>query len=85
MPAPATEQIDVQALLERLREEVRWGGNGADLSLRARARSAAEQFWAVTAERPPHGSPPVRFVKKALGAHASTSPAGNHPRSTGRG
>lgn len=27
----------------------------------------------------------VRFVKKALGAHASTSPAGNHPRSTGRG
>jgi SAM-dependent methyltransferase len=66
MPAPATEQIDVQALLERLREEVRWGGNGADLSLRARARSAAEQFWAVTAERPPHGSAPVRFVKKAL-------------------
>src|SRR4029453_11545237 len=66
MPAPATEQIDVQALLERLREEGGWGGNGADLSLRARARSAAEQFWAVTAERPPHGSAPVRFVKKTL-------------------
>jgi O-antigen chain-terminating methyltransferase len=67
MPAPAPEQIDVQALLERLREEVRWGGNGASsLTLRARARSAAEQFWAVTAERPPHGSPPTRVFKKAL-------------------
>jgi SAM-dependent methyltransferase len=66
MPAPATEQIDVQALLERLRDEVRWGGNGSSLTLRARARSAAEQFWAVTAERPPHGSAPVRFVKRLL-------------------
>jgi SAM-dependent methyltransferase len=67
MPAPAPEQIDVQALLERLREEVRWGGNGASsLTLRARARSAAEQFWAVTAERPPHGSAPTRTLKKAL-------------------
>ncbi|HEV8687550.1 MAG TPA: class I SAM-dependent methyltransferase [Gaiellaceae bacterium] len=67
MPAPAPEQIDVQALLERLREEVRWGGNGASsLTLRARARSAAEQFWAVTAERPPHGSAPTRLLKKGL-------------------
>ena len=66
MPAPATEQIDVQALLERLRDEVRWGGNGASLSMRARARSAAEQFWAVTAERPPHGSAPARFFKRLL-------------------
>jgi O-antigen chain-terminating methyltransferase len=66
MPAPATEQIDVQALLERLRDEVRWGGNGSALTLRARARSAAEQFWAVTAERPPHGGPPARFLKRLL-------------------
>jgi SAM-dependent methyltransferase len=66
MPAPATEQIDVQALLERLRDEVRWGGNGSALTLRARARSAAEQFWAVTAERPPHGSAPTRFLKRLL-------------------
>jgi len=66
MPAPPQEQVDVQALLERLREELRWGGNGSSLSTRARARSAAEQFWAVTAERPPHGSAPARFVKRAL-------------------
>ena len=66
MPAPPTEQVDVQALLERLRDELRWGANGSSLSMRARARSAAEQFWAVTAERPPHGSPPVQFLKRAL-------------------
>ena len=66
MAAPAQEQVDVQALLERLREELRWGANGSTLSTRARARSAAEQFWAVTAERPPHGSAPARFLKKAL-------------------
>lgn len=66
MPAPPQEQVDVQALLERLREELRWGANGSALSTRARARSAAEQFWAVTAERPPHGSPPARFLKKLL-------------------
>jgi SAM-dependent methyltransferase len=66
MSAPAQEQVDVQALLERLRDELRWGANGSSLTLRARARSAAEQFWAVTAERPPHGSPPTRLLKKAL-------------------
>jgi len=66
MSAAPTEQVDVNALLERLREEIRWGGNGAGLSMRARARSAAEQFWAVTAERPPHGSAPVRLLKRAL-------------------
>src|SRR5215203_5676086 len=66
MPAPASEQVDVQALLERLRDEVRWGANGSSLTMRARARSAAEQFWAVTAERPPHGSAPARFLKRAL-------------------
>src|SRR5215210_3028056 len=66
MSAPAPEQVDVQALLERLREEVRWGNGASPLTIRARARSAAEQFWAVTAERPPHGPAPARFVKKAL-------------------
>jgi SAM-dependent methyltransferase len=66
MPAPAQEQVDVQALLERLRDELRWGANGSSVSTRARARSAAEQFWAVTAERPPHGSRPARFLKKLL-------------------
>lgn len=66
MPAPPTEQVDVQALLERLRDELRWGANGSSLTMRARARSAAEQFWAVTAERPTHGSPPARFLKRAL-------------------
>ena len=58
MPAPPTEQVDVQALLERLRDELRWGANGSQLSTRARARSAAEQFWAVTAERPPTAARP---------------------------
>ena len=66
MPAPPAEQVDVQALLERLRDELRWAGNGSSVSTRARARSAAEQFWAVTAERPPHGGAPARFLKKAL-------------------
>jgi SAM-dependent methyltransferase len=66
MPAPAEEQVDVQALLERLRDELRWGANGSSLSLRARARSAAEQFWAVTAERPPHGNTATRAFKRGL-------------------
>ena len=66
MSAPAQEQVDVPALLERLRDELRWGANGSPLTLRARARSAAEQFWAVTGERPPHGSAPMRMVKRAL-------------------
>ena len=65
--APSAGSLDLDALIARLREEVAWGNNGASaLSTRARARSAAEQFWAVTAERPPHGSAPARFVKRAL-------------------
>jgi SAM-dependent methyltransferase len=72
MPAPAGDtasEVDVQALLERLRDEVRWGGaNGSSLTLRARARSAAEQFWAVSAERPLHGSWLARRVKRVLRA-----------------
>ena len=63
----SSEQVDLDALIARLREEVRWGGNGASpLTIRARARSAAEQFWAVTAERPAQGSAPARTLKRAL-------------------
>ena len=60
-------EVDLDALVARLREELRWGANGTStLSTRARARSAAEQFWAVTAERPPHGGAAARFVKRTL-------------------
>jgi SAM-dependent methyltransferase len=63
----STADVDLDALVARLREELRWGGNGSSpLSVRARARSAAEQFWAVTGERPPHGGAPARFLKRAL-------------------
>ena len=63
----SSEQVDLDALIARLREEVRWGANGAaPLTVRARARSAAEQFWAVTAERPAQGSAPGRMLKRAL-------------------
>ncbi|MCA1683890.1 MAG: class I SAM-dependent methyltransferase, partial [Actinobacteria bacterium] len=62
--SPASE---LEALIARLREEVRWAGNGASTAtIRARARSAAEQFWAVTAERPAHGGRAARLVKRAL-------------------
>jgi SAM-dependent methyltransferase len=60
-------EVDLDALVARLRDELRWGANGTStLSTRARARSAAEQFWAVTAERPPHGGAAARFVKRTL-------------------
>jgi SAM-dependent methyltransferase len=63
----STADVDLDALVARLREELRWGGNGsAPISIRARARSAAEQFWALTAERPPHGGAPARFLKRTL-------------------
>ena len=59
--------VDLDALVARLREELRWGANGTSmLSIRARARSAAEQFWAVTAERPPHGGAAAQFLKRML-------------------
>jgi SAM-dependent methyltransferase len=65
--AAAPEQVDVQALLERLREELRWGADGAaDPALRTRARTLAEQSWPVTAERPPQGGRAGRFAKRAL-------------------
>ena len=60
----APEQVDVEALLERLREELRWGVDG---SLRARARTAAEQFWPVSAERPVESRNAVdAFAKRVL-------------------
>jgi SAM-dependent methyltransferase len=59
--------VDLDALVARLRDEIRWAGNGVStLSVRARARSAAEQFWAVTAERPPHGGAIARLLKRVL-------------------
>ena len=62
-PAPAgissPEEIDVAALFERLREELRRGAvqgdsRGAEF---ASTRALAERFWPVTAERPAGGGP----------------------------
>src|SRR5918996_1163309 len=65
--ASSAGNFDLDAVVARLRDEVAWGANGTSaLTTRARARSAAEQFWAVTAERPPHGGPSARLVKRAL-------------------
>ncbi len=68
MPAAdeQTAQVDLDALIASLREEVRWRADRETaLSVRIRARSAAEQLWPVTAETPPHGSTLARFVKRA--------------------
>jgi SAM-dependent methyltransferase len=68
MPAAdeQTAQVDLDALIASLREEVRWRADRETaLSVRIRARSAAEQLWPVTAETPPHGSTVARFVKRA--------------------
>ena len=70
-PAPAgissSEEIDVAALFERLREELRRGAvdgdtRGADF---ASTRALAERFWPVTAEREA-GSGPKALVKRFL-------------------
>jgi SAM-dependent methyltransferase len=70
-PAPAgissSEEIDVAALFERLREELRRGAadgdaGGADV---ASTRALAERFWPVTAEREAGGGP-KGFVKRVL-------------------
>ena len=62
-PAPAgissPEEIDVAALFDRLREELRRGAvhedsRGAEF---ASTRALAERFWPVTAERPAGGGP----------------------------
>jgi SAM-dependent methyltransferase len=70
-PAPAgissPEEIDVAALFERLREELRRGAvqgdsKGADY---AATRALAERFWPVTAERDAGGGP-KGIVKRVL-------------------
>jgi SAM-dependent methyltransferase len=70
-PAPAgissPEEIDVVALYERLRDELRRGAvdgdaRGAEFSS---ARALAERFWPVTAERDARGGP-KGFVKRVL-------------------
>src|SRR5690349_6867387 len=74
-PAPAgissPEEIDVAALFERLREELRRGAvqrdsRGAEF---ASARALAERFWPVTAEHPAGGGPKglvKRFLRKLM-------------------
>ena len=74
-PAPAgissPEEIDVAALFERLREELRRGAaqgdsRGAEF---ASARALAERFWPVTAEQPAGGGPKglvKRFLRKLM-------------------
>jgi SAM-dependent methyltransferase len=70
-PAPAGissgEEIDVAALFDRLREELRHGAvdgdaRGADF---ASTRALADRFWPVTAERDA-GRGPKGFVKRVL-------------------
>ncbi len=70
-PAPAgissPDEIDVAALFERLREELRRGApdagaEGADF---AATRALAERFWPVTAEREA-GRGPKGFAKRLL-------------------
>src|ERR1700675_4056777 len=69
-PAPAgissPEEIDVAALFDRLREELRRGAvhedsRGAEF---ASTRALAERFWPVTAERPPGGGPPSAAARE---------------------
>jgi SAM-dependent methyltransferase len=74
-PAPAgissSEEIDVAALFERLREELRRGAvdgdaRGAEFTS---ARALAERFWPVTAERDAGGGPKglvQRFLRKLM-------------------
>jgi SAM-dependent methyltransferase len=73
-PAPAgisSSEVDVSALFERLREELRRGAvagdaRGADF---AATRALAERFWPVTAERAAGGGPKglvKRFLRKLM-------------------
>ena len=70
-PAPAgissSEEIDVAALFERLREELRRGAADGDVrgAEFAAARGLAERFWPVSAEREAGGGP-KGFVKRVL-------------------
>jgi SAM-dependent methyltransferase len=65
--------VDVAALFEQLKQEVRHAG-GLDLSdahdrgiVRSRLRAVAERYWPVATERPLDADPaPKRFVKRVL-------------------
>jgi SAM-dependent methyltransferase len=67
MAAPAglspPDEVDVLAVYERLREELRRGG--ADGDAFAAARATAERFWAVSAYRP-LASGPKGFAQRVL-------------------
>ena len=74
-PAPAgissPEEIDVAALFDRLREELRRGALHEDSrgTEFASTRALAERFWPVTAERPAGGGPKgavKRFLRKLM-------------------
>jgi O-antigen chain-terminating methyltransferase len=74
-PAPAgissPEEIDVAALFDRLREELRRGALQEDSrgTEFASTRALAERFWPVTAERPAGGGPKgavKRFLRKLM-------------------
>jgi SAM-dependent methyltransferase len=53
---PASDQVDVAALFEQLKDEIRRAGpataNGAGGARRIAARAQAERMWLVSAERP---------------------------------
>src|SRR4051794_834587 len=72
MPAKSADSIDVQALVERLREELGGGKNGDQgRGLLLAARHRAERLWAVSADRPLERRPGLKGwvalpVKKAL-------------------
>src|SRR5919198_1588814 len=63
----ASDDVDVGALFEQLRAELRRGVPDADArgAEFASARALAERFWPVTAERPAGGGP-KGFVKRVL-------------------
>src|SRR5437762_3381043 len=54
------EQVDVQALFERLKKEVGRGGGRANGRGRLAARAQAERMWPVSAERPLPRRPGLR-------------------------
>src|SRR6184192_535283 len=65
------DDVDVAALFERLREELRRGVPGGDAGAAefASVRALAERFWPVTAEREAGGGPKglvKRFLRKLM-------------------
>jgi 2-polyprenyl-3-methyl-5-hydroxy-6-metoxy-1,4-benzoquinol methylase len=71
IPADTGIPVDVAALVERLREELSGGENGAGRGQLLAARHRAERLWAVSAERPLERRPGLKGwvaypVKKVL-------------------